>query len=241
MKAFLVRIGVDQAYGGWNAPVDPVSGEFVYVPIPEKDASGFHPGCCHTYAEAASGLDRFCAKYKLEFRHPLDWAEPMHLDPDFERLTYGDDGKRRGAGIAQLKEDDLLVFYAGLRPISKCDHKVLYALVGLYVVADVANISDIPEERWPDNAHTRKLKHGPTDIVVRAKRHCSGRLDRCLPIGEWRDRAYRIRNDLLKSWGGLSAKNGYVQRSAVPPAFLQPERFLKWLKGQKVELLERNF
>ncbi len=34
MKALLVRIGVDQAFGGWNAPVNPDTGEFLYVPIP---------------------------------------------------------------------------------------------------------------------------------------------------------------------------------------------------------------
>lgn len=26
----------------------------------------------------------------------------MHLDPDFENLTYGDNGKRRGSAIAKL-------------------------------------------------------------------------------------------------------------------------------------------
>jgi hypothetical protein len=34
MKALLVRIGIDQEYGVWNAPVDG-DGRFVYVPIPE--------------------------------------------------------------------------------------------------------------------------------------------------------------------------------------------------------------
>jgi hypothetical protein len=40
MKALLVRIGVDQAYGGWNTPVD-AEGRFVYVPIPEPTAGVF--------------------------------------------------------------------------------------------------------------------------------------------------------------------------------------------------------
>jgi hypothetical protein len=41
MKGLLVRIGVDQAYGGWNAPVD-ADGQFVYVPIRDK---GDFPYC----------------------------------------------------------------------------------------------------------------------------------------------------------------------------------------------------
>lgn len=43
MKALLIRIGVDQAYGGWNAPVD-ADWRFVYVPIPESPGTRFHPG-----------------------------------------------------------------------------------------------------------------------------------------------------------------------------------------------------
>jgi hypothetical protein len=35
-RGILVRVGIDQAFGGWNAPVDPVTHEFVYVPIPDR-------------------------------------------------------------------------------------------------------------------------------------------------------------------------------------------------------------
>jgi len=44
------------------------------------------------------------------------------------------------------------------------------------------------------------MKIGEPDIVVRAKSGVSGRLTQCIPIGEWRDRAYRVRKDLLKTW-----------------------------------------
>ena len=33
MRAYLVRVGVDQAFGAWNAPIDPRTNEFVYVPV----------------------------------------------------------------------------------------------------------------------------------------------------------------------------------------------------------------
>jgi hypothetical protein len=65
-------------------------------------------------------------------------------------------------------------------------------------------------------------------------------LERCIPIGEWRDRAYRVRKDLLEAWGGLSVKNGYVQRSAVPPVFDNAKRFYDWFKRQSVQLVNRN-
>ena len=48
-------------------------------------------------------------------------------------------------------------------------------------------------------------------VVPQRMRHVRG-------LGEWRDRAYRVRKDLLKTWGGLSVNDGYIQRSAVPPS-----------------------
>jgi hypothetical protein len=35
MRAFLVRVAIDSTYGHWNGPVDPQTGRFVYMPIPE--------------------------------------------------------------------------------------------------------------------------------------------------------------------------------------------------------------
>lgn len=164
----------------------------------------------------------------------------MHLDPDFEYLTYGDVGDRRGSEIRRLEEDDLLVFYAGLRPCRPCDQRLIYAIVGLFVVDEVVDAADVPRHRWPENAHTRKRKGGASDIVVRAKPGVSGRLRRCLPIGEYRDRAYRARRDLLEAWGGLSVADGYIQRSARPPRFLDAERFYLWFQEQGPELIEAN-
>lgn len=36
VRAVLARVGIDQAYGGWNGPVDPVTREFGCVPIPDE-------------------------------------------------------------------------------------------------------------------------------------------------------------------------------------------------------------
>src|SRR5262249_34044485 len=143
-----------------------------------------------------------------------------HLDPDFDFLTYGDDGNRRGAGIFKLSSGDLLAFYAGLRPIAPCGHRLIYAVVGLYVIDEVLRLPDVTPNRWIENAHTRKAHPGRGDVIVRARQGVSGRLGRCIPIGELRDRAYRVTKDVLDAWGGLSVRDGYIQRSAVPPSFL---------------------
>jgi hypothetical protein len=244
MNALLVRIGVDQAYGGWNAPVD-AEGRFVYVPIPEKPGTSFHPGLERRYAEVIPHLQRYCADrccdLKRDLRFPQELLDrAMHLDPDFEHLTYGDVGGRRGAGMVNMGEGDLLVYYGGMRPIHRCRHKLIYALMGLYVVQEVVHVASVPPKRWHENAHLRKSKRGETDIVVRAKPGLSGRFDRCLPIGEWRDGAYRVRQDVLDAWGGLSVKDGFIQRSAVPPAFNRPSQFLAWLQEQGIQLIQSN-
>ena len=134
MKALLVRIGVDQAYGGWNAPVD-AEGRFVYVPIPEKLGTPFMPGLERRYGEILPALERFCAEHDCDLyadlRFPKDLLHfPMHLDPDFESVTYGNRGNTRGRRIANLNEGDLLVFYGGLRPVQHSEQRLIYALVG---------------------------------------------------------------------------------------------------------------
>ena len=101
-------------------------------------------------------------------------------------------------------------------------------------------VANVPAHRWYENAHVRKVKRSETDIVVRAKPVMSGRFEKCIPIGELRDGAYRVRRDILSAWGGLSVKNGFIQRSAVPPSFTRPEQFLAWLKKQQITLLPRN-
>lgn len=164
----------------------------------------------------------------------------MHLDPDFECLTYGNKGNSKGAALAKLAEGDLVVFYGGLRPVHHCEHRLIYALLGIYVVQEVLPAAQVPPERWYENAHVRKTKPGEKDIVVRAKPGVSGRFERCIPIGEWRGGAYRVRQDLLDSWGGLSVRDGYIQRSAVPPSLQNPTRFLDWLAKQGIGLLTRN-
>ena len=59
-------------------------------------------GALTEFAEKC-GVPRLCYPERLRQRN-------MHLDPDFDHLTYGDNGMRRGVKIAKLRPDDLLVF-----------------------------------------------------------------------------------------------------------------------------------
>ncbi len=239
MKAILVRIGIDHEYGAWNAPMSLKTNKFVFVPIPENDKTIFRKGMERGYEEVFIPLVDFCSSHKISLKDDLNYPinelqlHSMHLDPDFEHLTYGDNGTKRGSQIKTLKRGDFLVFYAGLRPIEKHTDKLVYAIVGFYSVEEVVNAINVNQNRYLENAHTRKKEISKNDIVVRANLVDSGRLAKCIPIGEYRDRAYRVQKNILSEWGGLSVNDGYIQRSAVPPSFNNPEMFLKWFQKQK--------
>ena len=231
MNGLLVRVGIDSSDGGWNAPVCVSSGEFAFVTITETKP--LRPGMARLYDEFTPALKPFGQWLPEPLR-----GQPTHLDPDFDHLTYGDQGQR-AKRVSGLGRGDLLVFFAALRLVDGPARPLVYALIGLYVIDELVRACDVPQARWAENAHTRRVP-GQTDIVVRARRGVSGRLLRCLPIGEFRDRAYRVRRDLLETWGGLDIQDGYIQRSVRLPAFLDADRFYRWFKKQQPELIAAN-
>jgi hypothetical protein len=231
MKGLLVRVGVDSTDGGWNAPVRESTGEFAYVTITET--KHLRPGLARQYDELVPAVTRL----GLTFPERL-LGQPTHLDPDFDHLTYGDQGQR-GRSISKLQSGDVLAFFAGLRPMENPAGALVYALIGLYVIQEIATALSVPAKRWHENAHTRR-EPSSSDIVVRARPGVSGRLKRCIPIGEYRDRAYRVRRDLLSKWGGLDVNNGYVQRSARLPEFRDAALFFRWFLAESPQLVPSN-
>jgi len=229
MKGLLVRVGIDSTAGHWNAPVNLDTYEFAYVTITETEP--LRHGLARLFDEFRATVSRF----KVEMPRYLEGA-PTHLDPDFSTLTYGDQGER-AKQVQRLTSGDLLAFFAGLRDPGA--NKLLYGLIGLYVVDEIVSAKTIARNRWPENAHTRRIP-GPTDIVVRARPKISGRLERCIPIGEYRAGAYRVRKDLVSAWGGLTVYDGYIQRSARLPAFRETARFYRWFLKHRRSLVQRN-
>jgi hypothetical protein len=187
-------------------------------------------------------IEKFAHTHKLKDLHLPDVLRNcnMHLDPDFEYLTYGDNGTRRGTGIASLSSGDLLVFYGGLRSIT-APSQLIYGMIGLFVIDEVVRAVDIAIEHRHENAHTRWATISKNDVVVRGKPRVSGLLDQCIPIGSWREKAYRVYPELEDAWGGLTVKNGYIQRSAVPPEFKDAGRFFDWFHQQGVGITRKRF
>jgi hypothetical protein len=116
---------------------------------------------------------------------------------------------------------------------------LIFALIGLYVIEKIVQAKSVGKERWLENAHTRRLPVDG-DIVVRARPGVSGRLHRCLLIGELRDRVYRVRNELLDAWGDLDIKDGYIHRSVQLPEVRDAEKFYRWFLSRHPELVAEN-
>jgi hypothetical protein len=252
MNAYLVRVGIDitEESGHFNAPVDLETMEFAYVPI--KESKEMLLECKRTFVEFISP----CEKLGVELPSPL-LNMHAHIDPDFSKLTYGDiDGKdpntgklnRRGRPLRKLQENDILVFYAGLKPIkylSNDQDKLTYAIIGLYVIKErpISAHEFVRRGLRDDNAHTR-CQYSEADIIIVAKPKQSGRLEKCIPIGKYCNKAYRVTKKLLDEWGGLYVNDGYIQRSARLPKFKDPERFYKWfneqLRDRQTNLVQRN-
>lgn len=245
-KGLLVRVGIDSSYGEWNAPVNPRTGDFIFLPIPENPKHKLKPGQVFPYDSFISDLKKFSYNSGLVGKNEITLPNHLkgintHLDPDFNFLTYGDNGDHRGKELKhQFNENDFIVFYAGLRPITSFNYPLYYAIIGFYEIEKVLEAKDITDEESIINAHTRKQTPNPNDVVVIANPEKSGRLENCILIGEYRDRAYRIEKNLLDRWGGISANDGYLQRSAVLPRFNDPNKFLKWFSKQNAKLIRRN-
>jgi len=234
MRSLLVRVGADQSPGGgsWNGPVDSRSNQFIYVAIPETKP--IRAGLEKPYRALIPALSEFGIALPAHLHD-----QNMHLDPDFDYLTYGDQGERAKQLQAKLQRGDMIVFYASL--LDTQERRLVYAIIGIFVVAELLLATNLPSSAWSINAHSRRvLTEGAEDLIVRAKPKVSGRLQRCIPIGEFRDGAYRVRRDLLDVWGGLSVKDGYLQRSARLPEFLGTEAFSGWLRSQNPVLLQAN-
>lgn len=234
MRGLLIRVGADSTEGGgrWNAPCDAKTGRYCYVPIPEskETVSGLET----SYSAVEPALQTFGTSLPAHLT-----GRRMHLDPDFSHLTYGDRGRKGQQLATTLSRGDLLVFFGGFRDIAT--RNLMYAIFGLFVVSEVARAANREARVSHTNAHTRRvLARDADDVIVIGEAGVSGRLDRLLPIGEYRSRAYRVAVPMLEAWGGLSSHDGYLQRSAVFPEILDSSRFKRWLDGQYRRTIEDN-
>jgi len=145
-------------------------GSFDYLPIPERGRDVTTEGT--TYAdwympEEGATADRYLEEIRPRGDGSLrvgdgelgDW--PLHHDPNFDALTYGE---RRPAYVNRLRElgeGDAVFFYTGLRS----DAGLHRYLVGYVVVDNVSYVGGMDEDdarealrRHPENAHSKRFE-----------------------------------------------------------------------------------
>lgn len=173
-RGLLVRVGIDKTYGRYNAPINPDTNDYLYIPIPQNN-NNFRPGMETTFDDLLPYFYSWSQRNATEIEFPQYLKnKACHLDPDFHFLTYGDQGTGRGWRIAELKEWDFLVFFASFNPIKKCDYNLIYALYGIMVVEKLLRVCEIPESEFHKNAHTRIKNMNNDHLVVFAKSLVSG-------------------------------------------------------------------
>lgn len=245
MKVVLVGIGADGRNSGPHPPVDS-GGRFEYIPIPETNKD-------KTVEKATFGTwslryrDGAAADY-FEYIDPggdsdrrqrgdslRNW--PIHHDPNFVELTYGEsDGRPKYLEeLRKLNEDDLLAFYTGL--VSEDSDYVNRYVIGYFTVDRLIDFQNLDPsefdgksrfgdltseeqtqiiEAHSENAHAKRFRAtGDINegmIIVDGKKP-GGLLDRAFRISEYRLGGHRLTDELerrLKPLTSSGETNAYL-------------------------------
>lgn len=183
MTVVLARVGAD---GTNTNPMPPIydDGRFEYVPIPETEM-----GTAETRTYGSERLQH----QDVAFTEYVNWIQPdgkregrisdpkaiethpLHYDPDFQQLTYGESSGRGDyvRKLMDLDHGDILAFYAGLSDVTR-KHRYL---IGYFTVNKVVNTGGLEGderravfEAYRHNAHSKRyLGQGESkfdDIVI---------------------------------------------------------------------------
>ncbi|MFC4986991.1 hypothetical protein [Saliphagus infecundisoli] len=196
MTVVLAGVGADTTNVGTVAPLYD-DGRFEYVPIPEKTRETDEEETFGSWP--LRGRKGVAADLTTRIRpRPIgdddlvlsgeDLAGwPLHRDPNFEALSYGEHRAGYVSRLRSLEAGDAVGFYAGL---SDGDRTHRY-LIGSFTVEEVAVVTPEtpPEEReailerFPENAHAKRasgteLYREEKAVVLLAGREPGGLLAR---------------------------------------------------------------
>lgn len=161
MQIALLRIGIDTGSGGIHGPLFQ-DGTFEYIPIPDhygKDE--------RTYGNTIGRHGKKLVEYFPEFRKNRIADQAIHFDPEFATFTYGDPTPPK-AGLRNLQQGDMLIFYCGLEGWDFKSWPALY-LMGYFEILAAGKTTDFSskelETLFGENYH---VKHH--DIFERQKK-----------------------------------------------------------------------
>lgn len=245
MTVLLCGVGADTGNVDPMPPIDE-AGRFEYVPIPEKGQVRGAP----TYADlprrhgegALAGLlDRVrpnSAGPWIENRAAIR-AQPVHRDPHFGALTYGEHRPGYVAGLAALEPGDVVAFYAGLRsPETGAKHRYVIGHFELATPVTVLSPED-PRRRTgavladhPANAHARRFAgsgalyyHDPAfdgrtkPVAIASGREPGGLCARAVPLTDRRaGPGYYMASEVVATLGPQQGGGEGVYLGGIKPA-----------------------
>jgi hypothetical protein len=241
-------------------PAVDAAGRFEYVPIPEK---GPAPGA-PTYGELPQRFGEGTLADLVDRVRPNStgsWiadpdavrARPVHRDPNFAALTYGEHRPGYVQGLIDLDPGDVVAFYTGLRaPDTGEKHRYV---IGHFELASPVVV--LPPDRprrqvgealadHPDNAHARRFAgngalyyHDPAfegrtkPVAIASGREPGGLCDRAVRLTDRREgsgyyMAPAVEDALSPRQGGGEATYLGGIKPAVPCA-VAPDAFRGFL------------
>jgi hypothetical protein len=240
MQALLLRVGLDSGSGGGLAPIYE-DGTFEYIPIPES----YETTEQQTFDEVTTQAGESYAKYVSSDNE----SSPLHLDPEFTTYTYGDPTRKRSQ-LAELTEDDLLIFYAGLEPEASEGHPRLY-VIGYFTVDAVHKLDDKTSaeranlfDRLDNNAHTKRTKLTPESkhpdqdaypVIVEGKPSQSRLFEKARPLTDPYVSGTNQQYHMLDSVARITGYSTEKDLTRASGRWLEPadERMLRgWLDGE---------
>lgn len=233
MTVVLVGVGADSEHLRPKLELTE-DGYFDYIPIPESYPT------IETLTYGTLNLDHrggTAADYVSAISprgEDSDWIDdpheikshPVHHDPNFEAMTFGD---RRGGGgkgstlidhFGSSDRTDVLGFYTGVKE-NATDSNLNRFLYGYMTVEAVHDLSKLNGDEYhealrefPENAHTKRLEAAGTpkhdDVVIVNGTSPSAKLKQPVKISERIDKApwYRVTEEFADAYNVEGGQKG---------------------------------
>jgi hypothetical protein len=244
----LLGIGADSTN---SSPTPPVysDNKFEYIPIPESRGPEGTTERCTFGNSKLRHQDALMADYLDHIKPTEDNGEkftgeqlaewPLHYDPNFEALTYGESTSRGSYTqvIRNLSEDDVVAFYTGLRGDDMSyTHRYI---IGYFTVGSIIDFqklrqdggevkfSDLPTDeqhniiqQHSENAHAKRFEASGAiadndGLVIVDGREPGGLLDKAFRISQHSGGGHHYLTDELQQkfspeQSGNSERNAYL-------------------------------
>ena len=255
MTVVFAGVGADDSNVNAHAPLYP-DGRFEYVPIPEKTRETAETETYgswelryddRTAADLTNRLDTYPEDGSAEtVRGDAVANWPLHHDPNFAALTYGEHREGFGQYVSRLElldEGDVVAFYTSL-VTDDSERKHRY-LVGYFTVERATVIEpddDVATKRrklegHPENAHAKRASDGTPfyddkRLVLIDGREPGGLFERDpIQVSEYRDRpdgrgGYYLDPDVAERFA-ITEGSEYMTRKPALVSEMDGEAFVE--------------